>query len=317
MQFKSPEILYALFLLVIPILIHLFQLRKFQKTAFTNVTFLKNAIIQTRKSSQIKRWLILLVRLLLYTAIILAFSEPYRSQNNDFIRPVETVLYLDNSFSMEATGTQGELLKRVIQDILESDYIDNNSVIFTNNTTYKNKNSKALKNDLLQIDYSHDQLDYNAALLKGNSFFSKNNKSLKKFIFISDFQELEQAFEQTIDSSINLHLVQLEAQKLTNVSIDTTYISKINSSNLELTVRLNGLTESTLDTPISLYNQDGLIAKSVVMNADSQSTIFSLSKNLPINGVITIEDSSLQYDPGSIPGFPVCCVWAEAHRSIW
>jgi len=51
-----------------------------------------------------------------------------------------------------------------------------------------------------------------------------------------------------------------------------------------------------LDTPISLYNQDGLIAKSVVMNADSQSTIFSLSKNLPINGVITIEDSSLQYD---------------------
>ena len=185
MQFKSPEILYALFLLVIPILIHLFQLRKFQKTAFTNVTFLKNAIIQTRKSSQIKRWLILLVRLLLYTAIILAFSEPYRSQNNDFIRPVETVLYLDNSFSMEATGTQGELLKRVIQDILESDYIDNNSVIFTNNTTYKNKNSKALKNDLLQIDYSHDQLDYNAALLKGNSFFSKNNKSLKKFIFIS------------------------------------------------------------------------------------------------------------------------------------
>ena len=296
MQFKYPEILYTLFLLVIPILIHLFQLRKFQKTAFTNVAFLKNVTIQTRKSSQLKKWLILLIRLLLYAAIILAFSEPYRSQNNDLARPVETVLYLDNSFSMEARGTQGELLKRAIQDILASDYIDNDLVIFTNNATYKNKKSKTLKNELLQIDYSYNQLDYNAALLKGKSLFSRNNKSLKNLIFISDFQELRQAFRMDLDSSINLHLVQLEAQKLTNVSIDTTYISKINSSNIELTVKLSGLSESTTDIPISLYDQNKLLAKSVVNDLETQSATFSVSKNLPINGIVTIEDSSLQYD---------------------
>jgi len=296
MQFKYPEILYTLFLLVIPILIHLFQLRKFQKTAFTNVAFLKNVTIQTRKSSQLKKWLILLIRLLLYAAIILAFSEPYRSQNNDLARPVETVLYLDNSFSMQARGTQGELLKRAIQDILASDYIDNDLVIFTNNATYKNKKSKTLKNELLQIDYSYNQLDYNAALLKGKSLFSRNNKSLKNLIFISDFQELRQAFRIDLDSSINLHLVQLEAQKLTNVSIDTTYISKINSSNIELTVKLSGLSESTTDIPISLYDQNKLLAKSVVNDLETQSATFSVSKNLPINGIVTIEDSSLQYD---------------------
>ncbi|MCH7524070.1 MAG: BatA domain-containing protein, partial [Bacteroidetes bacterium] len=41
MQFKYPELLYALLLLLIPIIVHLFQLRKFQKVAFTNVQFLK------------------------------------------------------------------------------------------------------------------------------------------------------------------------------------------------------------------------------------------------------------------------------------
>ncbi|MFN3968968.1 BatA domain-containing protein, partial [Flavobacterium sp.] len=41
MQFKHPEILYFLFLLVIPILVHLFQLRRFKKEYFTNVQFLK------------------------------------------------------------------------------------------------------------------------------------------------------------------------------------------------------------------------------------------------------------------------------------
>ena len=54
MQFKHPEILYALLLLLIPIIVHLFQLRRFQKVPFTNVAFLKEISVQTRKSSTIK-----------------------------------------------------------------------------------------------------------------------------------------------------------------------------------------------------------------------------------------------------------------------
>ena len=34
MQFKNPELLYALFLLLIPVIVHLFQLRKFQKECY-------------------------------------------------------------------------------------------------------------------------------------------------------------------------------------------------------------------------------------------------------------------------------------------
>ena len=65
MQFKHPELLYALFFLLIPIIVHLFQFRKFQKEAFTNVSFLKEVTIQTRKSSQLKKRLTLLTRLLI------------------------------------------------------------------------------------------------------------------------------------------------------------------------------------------------------------------------------------------------------------
>ena len=39
MQFKNPDILYFLVLLIIPILVHLFQLQKFTKVSFTNVAF--------------------------------------------------------------------------------------------------------------------------------------------------------------------------------------------------------------------------------------------------------------------------------------
>ncbi|HSJ12255.1 MAG TPA: BatA domain-containing protein, partial [Gillisia sp.] len=65
MQFIHPEVLFALFLLIIPVIVHLFQLRKFRKESFTNVKFLKKLSRQTRKSSQLKKWLVLATRLLL------------------------------------------------------------------------------------------------------------------------------------------------------------------------------------------------------------------------------------------------------------
>ena len=77
MNFKHPEILYFLFLLVIPILVHLFQLRRFKKEYFTNVQFLKELSVQTRKSAKLKKWLLLLTRLLLLALLILAFAQPY------------------------------------------------------------------------------------------------------------------------------------------------------------------------------------------------------------------------------------------------
>ena len=119
MQFKHPEILYALCLLIIPIIIHLFQLRRFQKEAFTNVAFLKQVVIQTRKSSQLKKWLTLLTRMLLLACVIIAFAQPFTSKNTSFSSTPETVIYLDNSFSLQAKGEQGELLKRAVQDIID------------------------------------------------------------------------------------------------------------------------------------------------------------------------------------------------------
>ena len=41
MQFVNPQILWALLALALPIIIHLFSIRRFKKVYFTNVKFLK------------------------------------------------------------------------------------------------------------------------------------------------------------------------------------------------------------------------------------------------------------------------------------
>ncbi|MFT5215247.1 MAG: hypothetical protein ACI83H_000355 [Glaciecola sp.] len=296
MQFKNPEFLYALLLLLIPIIVHLFQLRRFQKVDFTNVAFLKSVTIQTRKSSQLKKWLTLLTRLLLLTAVIIAFAQPYFSKDDSFKLDSETVIYLDNSFSMQAKGNQGELLKRAVQDMLESNYNDEKVTIFTNNSTLKNSSSKIIQNDLLQLAYSSNQLDYNAAILKGKALFSKDNSTRKNLILISDFQQLQQEIEIQADSSINTNLMQLKPVNTNNVSVDSLYISKINTSNIELTVSLDGSPESLENLPLSLFNGENLVAKSAVSSTSLNSTTFSIPNNVKMNGKITIDDSSLQFD---------------------
>lgn len=296
MQFKHPELLYALFLLLIPIIVHLFQLRKFQKEAFTNVAFLKEITLQTRKSSQLKKWLTLLTRLLLLACIILAFAQPFTSKTTAIKSTNETVIYLDNSFSMQAKGNKGPLLKRAIQDIITNVPENQTFSLLTNDNTYKNTTIKAIKNDLLQLDYSAKALSYEAALLKAKTLFSKDKSSLKHIVFISDFQQQATGFNPPTDSLTNLLAVQLKPVNSNNVSIDSAYISNTTASNFELTVQLKHTGTPIDNLPISLYNNELLIAKTSVAIHGNAETTFSLPTNTIINGRISIDDANLQYD---------------------
>ena len=296
MQFKHPELLYALFLLLIPIIVHLFQLRKFQKVPFTNVAFLKEATLQTRKSSQIKKWLILFTRLLLLAAIVFAFAQPFTSKNNSFKTEKETVIYLDNSFSMQAKGNQGKLLKRAVQDIISNVPEDEIVSVVTNDNVFKNTSIKTIKNELLQLGYSSNIITTQAALLKSNTLFSKQKNSLKNLIFISDFQEDYSDLQIQKDTLTNYLFVKLNPVNTNNISIDSTYISEKTATNVELKVILKNNGSPIENLPVSLFNNNNLIAKTSVTIDKEASTTFSLPTNDLINGKIVIEDANLQFD---------------------
>ncbi|WP_397362642.1 BatA and WFA domain-containing protein [Olleya sp. R77988] len=296
MQFKNPELLYALFLLLIPIIVHLFQLRKFQKEYFTNVDFLKKVQLQTRKSSKIKKWLTLLTRLLLLAAIIIAFAQPYTSKTDAFNAQKETVIYLDNSFSMQAKGDKGELLKRAIQDLIESIPETEKLSLITNTESYRNTTINAIKNELLQLNYSSNQLSYNAALLKAKKAFSNQTNTIKNLIFISDFQQKNTGFEVKKDSSITLNIVKLNTVNKDNTLIDSVYLSKQDANKIELTVQLKNNQSVSENLPVSLYNNGNLLSKASVDIKGEASTVFSIPSNQIINGKITIEDAQLQFD---------------------
>ena len=178
MQFLHPEFFYALPALLIPIFIHLFQLRRFKVQEFTNVALLQKIRFQTRKSSQLKKWLILLIRLLAIACIIIAFSQPFLSNQTAQKNTFETVVYLDNSFSMQAIGPKGSLLNRAVQDVITGFNETEKIAVFTNNQSYKSTSIKDLKTRFtiseLQsksagLKYSNSQRE-NAVLRLQNKF---------------------------------------------------------------------------------------------------------------------------------------------------
>ena len=117
MQFEKPEFFYLLIALIIPVLVHLFQLRRFKVQKFTNVAALQKIIIENRHSRVIKKWLVLILRVLAITSIILAFTKPFTNKYDSKVDAAEIVIYIDNSFSMEARGDSGPLLKQAVQNI--------------------------------------------------------------------------------------------------------------------------------------------------------------------------------------------------------
>lgn len=295
MQFKHPEFFYAFALLIIPIIVHLFHLRRFEKVEFTNVKFLKQIVVKNRKSSQLKKWLVLLTRMLALTAIIIAFAQPYTSKLNKKNTAIETVIYVDNSFSMQAKGEKGELFKRAIQNIIST--FDNNQPIsiYTNNAVFKTTSINTIKNDLLKLNYSPNQLKYENVFLKGRDLFTKNNASQKHFIAISDFQQKKEVLKIPNDSSYHLHLVKLTPVNPVNTSIDSLYISKITANTIDISAVINNSDNDSTSIPVSLYGNDKLVAKSTLKNQNTTTT-FTIPNNTKINGKVSLNDAHLQFD---------------------
>ena len=115
MEFVHPEILWGLGALAIPIVIHLLHFRRFKRVQFSQVSFLKDVQRETKATQQIKHWWILLLRLLAFAAIILAFAQPKLvSMEGNGISGTgghAVSLFVDNSLSMEGMGEEGQLLQ--------------------------------------------------------------------------------------------------------------------------------------------------------------------------------------------------------------
>ncbi len=297
MYFKYPELLYALVLLVIPVLVHLFQLRKFRTTQFTNVKFLKKAVLQTRKSSRLKKFLTLCTRLLLLTCLIIAFAQPYFPPASGEIKDTETVVYLDDSYSMQARGKSGVLLRRSVQDLLENIPEEEIITLFTNDEEYQNISVASLRERLQDRNFSPKELSWRAIELKARNFFRNSSNSQRNFIAISDFQHVEVSLT-ALGGDINTFLVQLRPENENNVALDSAWVTSRGLDVTVLNVSFSAFGDRQEEVAIGLYDGDRMLARKTVALDEGLrwNTTFNLAADAIPHGRIEVEDNGLQFD---------------------
>ena len=121
MIFVNPFFLWGLLALSIPIAVHLFQFRRYKKVYFSNVDRLSALQTESRRRSTLQRWLVLLMRCLAIVFLALAFAQPTLPDKGQTLRSGATVVsvYIDNSFSMENSGSDGSQLEAAKQKARE------------------------------------------------------------------------------------------------------------------------------------------------------------------------------------------------------
>jgi hypothetical protein len=293
MHFKHPEILYFLFLLIVPVLVHLFQLRRFKTSYFTNVRFLKELSIQTRKSSKIKKRLLLATRLLLLTFAILAFAQPFFEAKDSKNAANEMYVILDNSFSMQAKGKKGELLKRAVQELLENTPETAQFSLLTNTENFWNTDIKSSKSALQNLQYSATPFELSSIIAKIKAHKSAHKKDI---VIITDAIGLSETDIKNIDAEDKPYFIIPEAEQKNNIAIDSVYINQTLENFYEIDVDLTAYGEDFKPVSMALYNQNKLIAKTIInFDTKKKKINFTIPKEA-FHGYVTIDDNGLSYD---------------------
>jgi len=290
MYFKHPQVLYFLFLLIIPIIVHLFELRKFQKEYFTNVKFLKELDLKTRKSSKIKKWLLLFTRLFLLAFVIFAFAQPFLKAKETAEKHNELFVILDTSYSMQAKGKQGELLKRSVQELLENLPKEQNFTLLTSDNSFYDTDIRSIQKDLQNIEYSSSFSIANQ-MAKIKTIGSDKTKDI---VIITDGKSLKAEDIEALDDNDNIIFSIPKTENLYNASIDSVYIERVSDDFYDLKVNVSVFGNKKTETTIALYNQNELIAKTL-LTENQNSVVFTIAKE-DFNGYVQLEDNSLEYD---------------------
>ena len=296
MIFEKPDVLYFLFLLIIPILIHLFQLRKYKTTKFSNVALLEKIKLQSRKSSTIKKWLVLMTRLAGLAFLILAFSKPYIPNTESALKDTEVAIYVDNSFSMELPGNQVSLLEETKQNLWDQLGEQQQFSLFTNTNSWKHITKRDIKNDFFNIDFTPVSLEFQTILLKAESMF-KSQETSKSLFIITDALNFEDPTDLKTSQTIDFNFIIKEPKSLENFYISSAKLEERNSNSL-LRVEVKSSLSTDKDITVSLYDGPNLIAKARATFKDklTSNVSFELGDTDFKKGRLELETDAMSYD---------------------
>ena len=314
MSFLYPAFLFALFALAIPVIIHLFNFRRYKTLYFSNVQLLKLIKQESRKKSQLKQLIILFARLLAIASLVFAFSQPYIPLNDRTSKSAHQIvfIYIDNTFSMKNINEKGQILEQAklkAIEIANSYLVGTQFVILTSDLLPQHQFILSKEQFIQQVtEIKESPKSPKFSEIYGSvirSISSSPQKADKTFYFLSDFQKINIDLESIKpDSSVWTYLLPFKSDKTNNLLIDSCWFEvpgrKIGQQE-KLFARLKNLSEQAYQNiPIRLTINDSLRAISNISIAGHEGATIELNYTNNTEGIqlckIELDDYPIIYD---------------------
>jgi hypothetical protein len=234
MNFLYPSFLWALTALSIPVIIHLFNFKRYKTVYFSNNRFLQAIQKKSQSFNRLKHWVILITRLLALALLVFAFTQPFIPSKEDQTQNNFASVYIDNSLSMTARGLQSSLLdearEKAVQ-LIESLPKNFKIQILTNNFDGKEQRYYSGPEAIELIDEIKPSYafrttsDVHRRMLSSWENINQEEKGLLQAFMISDFQKSQTpGLEIPNFEDWKLNLLRLErANESSNIAIDSVW----------------------------------------------------------------------------------------------
>ncbi|MBM3404743.1 MAG: hypothetical protein FJY10_07630 [Bacteroidetes bacterium] len=311
MQFLNPFFLFALTAIAIPIIIHLFNFRRYKKIFFTNVRFLHEIKEETRKRSDLRQLILLLLRILTIIFMVLAFSKPIipgKDSRAGMKNRTVVSIYVDNSMSMEGVGQQGPLLDEAIKkakEIAATCHPDDQFQLLT--ADMEGGQQRLMSRDEFQqmldgTTVSRGSPQFNQVLGRQTELMKIQRNANKNLFLISDFQRsFFNLSDISNDTSQLVFLVPVNPHVGANMYVDSCWFEtpiRQLGENTRLKVRIrHNAAESIEKVPVSL----AINGKQKAIGSFSVQPGVATTVDLPF----TIDTVGIQQGTIEITDFPV------------
>ena len=234
MNFLYPNMLWCLFALAIPIVIHLFNFRRHKIVYFSNTATLKTIEQENAKTKKLKYIIALIMRMLFIAGLVFAFAYPYNPEQKLRTDDADNLVavYIDNSMSMHSQSSEISLIedarssaRKMVSNISPSQRF----VLLTN--SHQPDNEYPMNQDEMLM--SVDAMQTEASPLMFNNLYENLQMIMKRNCFesaslfmYSDFQENMMNMEGLVaDSAIQIVAMPLASDYQQNIYIDTVWLS--------------------------------------------------------------------------------------------
>ena len=284
MRFLYPNMLWGLFALLIPILIHLFNFRRHKLVYFSNTAVLRSIQQENAKTRKLKYLVTLLLRCLFIVGLVLAFAFPYRPEKQINVNTADNLvgIYIDNSMSMKGQSQRTTLMEDARQsarDLVHKLNPSNRYLLMTNSFEVQNEypmNQEEMLDQLDRMNVDGAPMPMGEVIDRFEMLGKQHGFATSTLFVYSDFQRNTFGLSAAkADTTLQVVVVPMTPEFTTNLYIDSVWLaSPIVQPGLtnDLNVRIvNQGDKEVKGLPVT-FNMNGAMAASTTVDVEKNGT---------------------------------------------